>query len=293
MMENAGYTKENFSVIETAIGPLDMTEIVDGYGEKEGVSAKSVSIKTENTNSNITKSGDTLEGAVLCGDVAGEGVVDEAMAGFEKFPLPLNVYGEEVKISIEEATRAIERGLDFDKVNDDLFAAKNDDRLLMLSQIAKDTGKTGAQLLARLHKDCLMETLEAEYGELDNVPREKLAEIVGKLSCLEKIGEQIPLKEKQLEMREQLSEFHRQNPEVLEIPEVVLEGVKEGMPLYKAYDIYRINELESKVCELTREITLSRQKKVAEQIEVPSLSGASSCYSTGEEDVYAFFKKMW
>ncbi|MEG1050002.1 MAG: hypothetical protein RSE24_05610, partial [Oscillospiraceae bacterium] len=217
---------------------------------------------------------------------------DTEMLKGEKFPLPLNVYGQQVEITLGEAASAIQRGLAFDRVKGELAQAKNDDRLAVLSQLAQTTGKSEAQLLARLQCDCVFEQLEESYGSVDNAPPSEVERAFETITATRKRGESGSIDRKRQEAREQLAQLLHSNPEVKQIPDCVIKKVQEGELLVNAYDRYRISQLEGELEKAELELKAQRHRQKASRAETPSLCGNTGA-AMGAQDVYEFFKKMW
>ncbi|MEG0020207.1 MAG: hypothetical protein RR728_06645, partial [Oscillospiraceae bacterium] len=190
------------------------------------------------------------EGGKDGGEGEGKSENHDFLGETEKFPLPLNVYGQQVEVTMGEAVGAIQRGLAFDRVKSELAAARGDERLLALSRLSSATGKTSAQLLTQLECECVFADLEGRYGSLDDAPPEEIADAVAKISATKEGSEGAIFREKERGAKNQLREFLEENPGVTDSPESVLESTREGVTLGTAYSRYRIGALERELEEV-------------------------------------------
>ncbi|MEG0090888.1 MAG: hypothetical protein RSA20_03640 [Oscillospiraceae bacterium] len=327
MSENINSTLDTSRIIETVIGPIDMAQAINGYGGDEGqvinnnaskksaenfggaqeqkavIMAGAEEVQEENRPLASHEKGEgelpeedgqgqETEGGKDGGEGEGESENHDFLGETEKFPLPLNVYGQQVEVTMGEAVGAIQRGLAFDRVKSELAAVRGDERLLALSRLSSATGKTSAQLLTQLECECVFADLEGRYGSLDDAPPEEIADAVAKISATKEGSEGAIFREKERGAKNQLREFLEENPGVTDIPESVLESTREGVTLGTAYSRYRIGALERELEEVRGELVKERHRQRVKAQQTPAVSGNGTGLM-GADDVYSFFKKMW
>lgn len=162
---------------------------------------------------------------------------------------------EEMELPIDEAVKHIQKGMNYDKVFDQLEQLKGDKALKFLDAQAQKLGKTREQLVDLWDAELRQREVE-QYAEENGYS----PEVAKKLLEAEQIKQRevekerianekaIQEAEKTERNKKQLADFVEKNPSVKveELPKEVLDDwLEQGIPLLKAYKAYQAEQIPS------------------------------------------------
>lgn len=162
---------------------------------------------------------------------------------------------EEMELPIDEAVKHIQKGMNYDKVFDQLEQLKGDKALKFLDEQSKKLGKSREQLVDLWESELRQREVD-QYAEANGYP----PEIAQKLLEAEQIKQRevekerianekaIQEAEKTERNKKQLADFVEKNPSVKveELPKEVLDDwLEQGIPLLKAYKAYQAEQIPS------------------------------------------------
>ena len=169
---------------------------------------------------------------------------------------------EEMELGEDEAVPLIQKGLNYDKINERLSAA---------APILEK-----AEVLARsLGYDNVNDFFAsaAQNGiDFSSIPSERNSALA---------------------REREVNEFMKAYPDVRTLPEEVIEYIDQGIPLMAAYHQYEANQAAAKAEELEREVRILRHNKAMEErapVGSATLYGKSQ---TGKDDFEMGFDEEW
>lgn len=205
----------------------------------------------------------------------------------------LNVYGREVTMPLNQAKTAAQKGLAFDHLKTQLAKAKNDVRIKALENISRLSGQSVQSLIEDMSQKAVLNQIVSRYGSVENAPFEAVSEAV---RCLEENKNTLAdfdRVSKEEEYRYQLREFLSNNPGCKDIPNEVLDRVRQGENLSLAYSNFNVSQMAGQIADLKAEIEMLKGEKKAYETSTPTAlnEGAQSDYDSG--DFYTMMKNMW
>lgn len=203
---------------------------------------------------------------------------------------------KEMELPIDELTTYAQKGMNYDKINEELQSLKNDEALKFLDSVASEYGVSRAEI-AKKWKDELTANKVSEYAEKNSIPEEIAKELLEAKQEREHFKRQYQSIEQQKKAQElidnQIKDFRETYPDVkdADIPDSVLENCKEnGIPLKIAYKAYLAD------AQIERIKALEEQLKVKSINEQNASSSMGSAVSSGESTPLEFteesIKKM-
>lgn len=169
---------------------------------------------------------------------------------------------EEMEFGEDEAAPLIQKGLNYDKVNERLSAAAP-----VLEK---------AEVLAR----------SLGYGSTDEF-----------FAAAEEKGidfNSIPSAKNSTAAREhEVEQFTKAYPDVRTLPEEVIESIDNGMTLMEAYHQYEVNQAAAKAEKLEREVRLLRHNKAIEERAPVSSATLYGKSQTGKDEFEMGFDEEW
>jgi len=189
---------------------------------------------------------------------------------------------KEMELPYDEAVTYVQKGMNYDKVNEELQSLKNDEALKFLDSVAFEYGVSRTEV-AKKWKDELTANKVSEYAEKNSIPEEIAKELLEAKQEREHFKQQYQSIEQQKKAQElidnQIKDFREAYPDVkdADIPDGVLENCKEnGIPLKIAYKAYLADT------QIERIKALEEQLKVKSINEQNASSSMGSAVSSGE-----------
>lgn len=190
---------------------------------------------------------------------------------------------EEKELGYDEAVPLIQKGMNYDKITQQLEGLKSDPRLSFVEELAQANNMTVNEYIDAVKKN----QYESEVQKLveQNIPEEYAREMLENKKFRQEMtakqkAESEAIKQKETEQR-QIKEFAEAFPGITadKIPDEVLEKVQAGTPLKFAYMEYQMKQLE------TENKILKQNKTNTKKAPVGSVAVHGS-NSTGLEDPF-------
>lgn len=143
---------------------------------------------------------------------------------------------EEKELLLDEAIPLVQKGMNYDKLTEQLEALKNDEALKIADKLAKKYGVTRTELLKKWDADLEADAIK-EYAEENDVSPAVAKDIVE----TKRQKEQLEIAKKDLEWEmerdRQIAEFRAEYPDVKDedVPDEVITLCNRGVPLVTAY----------------------------------------------------------
>ena len=220
-----------------------------------------------------------------------EGETNPEENTIEEEMFDLTVYGESVKLPKSQAVGAAQKGMAFESMKQKLALAKNDVRLKALDSLAQISGKSVSHLLGDMTSQALTKQLEDKYGELALVPQEELEQVIQKIHTARVSAEEAADRWKLEEKRNQLEEFLQHNPGCTDIPQQVIDRVKQGENLSFAYSQYSNQQLLQQIEQLQRELSVLKSGRAAKEKSMPAARSTATGHSTNS--IYGMMRSLW
>lgn len=182
---------------------------------------------------------------------------------------------EEKEVPYDEAITLIQKGMNYDKVENERNALKDDETLKWIDEVAKEYGVSRKELKNKWAAD-ILDTKANEYAEAQNISPELAKEFLEAKKEREFYRNQFQTIEQQKKQQEvidnQIKEFHEAYPDVKDedVPdEVVNLSMSKGIPLTLTYKAYQASVMEERI------------KTLEEQLNVKNVNDANSNSSMG------------
>lgn len=188
----------------------------------------------------------------LTGEETGEETEGEQKE--ELPPIKVKYNKEEIEIPYEEAVPLIQKGLNYDKIQERLQALESDPRLSFVEELAQEQGMDVNEFIEAYKKWREQEQLNQLIQQ--NIPEELAQEILETRKLRAQIEEERKVKEQQEKENEEFANFFDYFREANgrdfdaskdQIPQEVWEANANGVPLKYAYMEYLNNKLKNQV----------------------------------------------
>lgn len=250
---------------------------------------------TGETNEELSDSDDQIE---LPDDENNPASSEDNQNGNEEIFIDVVYNGESKKLSKEEAITLAQKGMNYDKVNENLQNLRNSKELQMLNRMAQESGLSPTDYLAKLdnfQKDSFVNKVYAQLKERypdapDNLLLENASNYVNQ-QVQARNEEQYRLQQMEQQKEEefylnQIELFTQKYPNVdlSKLPGEVLLSINKGMPLVAAYQDYE-NSL------LRKEIETLKLNNKNKTVSPGSLKGNQSSENESDPFLQGFFGK--
>lgn len=200
---------------------------------------------------------------------------------------------EEVELDEDRARELAQKGLNYDKVTEQLNALKSDPRLSFVENLAKENGMTTEQFIEAFTQQKEQERLNELIQQ--NIPEELAKEILesrkDRESRKQKEQEELTKQNQQKDQIEFLDYFKQVNgraydPDKDTIPTEVWDMVQKGTPLKFAYMQHNHNELQTQLK------ILKQNEENKKKAPVGSVTNHGSQETTVEDDFLKGFNSI-
>lgn len=219
--------------------------------------------------------------------------LEQSQTSEEDEVMTLNLYGESVELPVSQAKIIAQKGLAFDHLKSQLAMAKNDVRLKTLENIAEMKGQTISQLMSDIHRQTLTDQIVNQYGSIENAPFEEINRVVKEFENSEKNWDKCEADIQKENFKSQFREFLQYNPGCTEIPDEVIQAVKNGENLSLAYSRYNEYMLENELSDLKREIEVLKSEEKAKKTSTPSAMNMGAKNNYESQEFYNMFRSTW
>lgn len=236
-------------------------------------SGESEAEAAEGRESGENSGGENTEGASETGSEGSQ----EADGNKEKRSFDnIKVNGEIHSVSYEDAPAWIQKGMDYDRVKNQLAEArqqnqtmseqmeKHKDAIDVLEMIAGDTGMKMDDLLHNLHKSFRMQQGETEKEAEANIRAAKAEREASAYKARQEQPKEPAAQEQQTRMQREYAEFRAAYPDVRlddALTEKLGADVAGGMSLLGAYQKMQAQEQAAKIAALERQLEAEKQNR--------------------------------
>lgn len=217
-----------------------------------------------------------------------EDTTKEAEEEFE-----LTVYGQDIKVTKEQAKAAAQKGMAFEYMKGQLADARNNLHLKALDNIARISGSTVNHIVSEMNRNALLQQLISEYGSIDAAPHSAVAKTMREIALADEALEQYSNADAKTDWSSQLRDFLADNPGHTTIPDQVIEKARECGSLALAYSDHNASLLKAELEKTKLELELLKSEMETSKGATPS---AGSIASTGEyqdDSFYQMMKSTW
>ena len=185
---------------------------------------------------------------------------------------------QEMELPYDDAIKNIQKGMNYDKVYEELNSLKNDETLKWIDSVAKEYGVSRQELKDKWANE-IIENKANELAEAKEIPPEIAKELLKAQQERDTFKQQFQAFEQEKKQKEiidnQIKEFREAYPDVKDddVPdEVITNAQNKGIPLKIAYEAYLASSLKERV------------KTLEEQLKVKSVNDANASSSMGSVD---------
>lgn len=207
--------------------------------------------------------------------------------------ITLNVYGQQVEVTLEEAKAAAQKGVAFDRIKNQLAESRNNVHLKALETIAGHRGITVDTLVMETALRNAMADIEEKYGSMDAAPAEVLGENVHRMAQLKQQLADTAAADNKAHWRAQLGDFLRDNPGARDIPMEVIERAKETGSLVLAYSDYQAAQFKAELEKTKSELLVLQGEKEAEKTAVPSAQSIAAAKEYADDSFAKMMRSTW
>ncbi len=181
-----------------------------------------------------------------------------------KFKIKYNK--EEQEISYDDAVPLIQKGMNYEKLQEQLNELKTDPRLAFIDELAQESGMSAQEFIEMARQQREQQMLDELIQQ--NIPEEYAREMIENRKFRQQIQQEreaAQQKEQETKDYNEFFEYFSQvngrlfDPNKDTIPQEVLEAKAQGVPLKYAYMEHQNKELQAKVQRLTQNQT-NKQK---------------------------------
>ncbi|WP_101908870.1 hypothetical protein [Marasmitruncus massiliensis] len=157
----------------------------------------------------------------------------------------VNYMGKEMEMSASELVTAAQKGLNYDRVHDQLEGLRSSREFTLLDKLARENGMTRAQYLDAIERADQTRQIQQEVAK--GVP----PEIAVRLHQLEQDAKSRRQQEQQRRAEEtrhqQFADLAREYPDIKEFPPEVIQAVADGETPLNAYRAWENQQLKNKL----------------------------------------------
>jgi hypothetical protein len=166
---------------------------------------------------------------------------------------------QEMDLPIEEAVKHIQKGMNYDKILEQLESYKNDDAIQYVDKIAKKNGVTRKEVVQKWLVDEIVERDGVDTAVAEKILKAEQVEAREKEAQRQKEIEDETQKQREARLAKEEAEFRALYPEVKgeEIPVEVLREWNEGTPLKTAYKAYESDTLKARLKQLEEQAKIN------------------------------------
>lgn len=188
--------------------------------------------------------------------------------------------GEDKELTLDELKTLAQKGMNYDHVLQERDAAKNNPVLRYIDRIAKETGVTSEELIAKMD----MAQKQALINE--NVQKGVPPEIAARLAELE-TNERIRMAEEERRRAEDsrktdFAEVYQAYPDLNELPEEVLDAIMKGEKPIHAYRAYALEKEAAEKQRLQSELEALKNNEKNKEKALSSSQGDASAEITDD-----------
>ncbi|MFV0551057.1 MAG: hypothetical protein ACK5L6_03920 [Anaerorhabdus sp.] len=250
---------------------------------------------TGETNEELNDSEDQIE---LPDDENNPASSEDNQNGDEESFIDIVYNGESKKLSKEETITLAQKGMNYDKVNENLQNLRNSKELQMLNRMAQESGLSPTDYLTKLdnfQKESFVNKVYAQLKERcpdapDNLLLENASNYVNQ-QVQARNEEQYRLQQMEQQKEEefysnQIELFTQKYPDVdlAKLPGEVLLNINKGMPLVAAYQDYENSQLRKEI----ETLKLNNKNKT---VSPGSLKGNQTAENESDPFLQGFFGK--
>lgn len=207
--------------------------------------------------------------------------------------ITLNVYGQQVKVTLEEAKAAAQKGVAFERIKSQLAQSRNNVHLKALETIAGQRGVTVDTLVFETALNNAMADIENRYGSVEAAPPQVLGEKAHRLAQLKQQMADTAAAQHKEHWRTQLENFLQDNPGVKDIPLQVIEKAKQTGSLVLAYSDYQAAQLKAELEKTKSELLVLQGEKQAEKAAVPSAQSVAAAAQHTDDSFAKMMRSTW
>lgn len=250
---------------------------------------------TGETNEELSDSDDQIE---LPDDENNPASSEDNQNGDEESFIDIVYNGESKKLSKEETITLAQKGMNYDKVNENLQNLRNSKELQMLNRMAQESGLSPTDYLTKLdnfQKESFVNKVYAQLKERypdapDNLLLENASNYVNQ-QVQARNEEQYRLQQMEQQKEEefysnQIELFTQKYPDVdlAKLPDEVLLNINKGIPLVAAYQDYENSQLRKEI----ETLKLNNKNKT---VSPGSLKGNQTAENESDPFLQGFFGK--
>lgn len=218
-------------------------------------------------------------------------LTEQQMSELQKIRVKFN--HEEQEIPIDEAVPLIQKGMNYDKLQERYQALEKDPRLIFVEQMAQEQGMTTEQYL-----EAVKEAREQrQLNELiqQNIPEEYAREMLENRKFRQQLEAEKKAKQQEETNKKQFGEFFEYfqqangrafDPNKDQLPQEVWEVHSQGVPLKFAYMEHQNKELKSQLQ------TLEQNKQNQQRAPIQSVTQFGSNEPTSEDPFLKGFESI-
>lgn len=217
----------------------------------------------------------------------------EETAEGEEEKVSLTVYGQEIRVTKEEAKAAAQKGLAFEHVKGQLADARNNIHLKALENIARMKGSTVNRIVSEMNCNAIVQQLEKEYGSIDAAPHSAVAKAMQSIVSMEEAMENSAALYDAADWSSQLRDFLCDNPGQTSLPDQVIETAKQTGNLALAYSDYTASQLRKELEETKQQLEMLKSEKEGAKGTTPSAAGIAAAGEYQDDSFYQMMKSTW